>query len=60
VTPRSKLYEELPSGDWIRILVVEPGKNQDRIVCHSRFAVFANGIQNMKPSHTFGEVQKTG
>lgn len=30
---RFQLYSKLPSGDWIRILVIEPGKNQDRIVC---------------------------
>jgi hypothetical protein len=30
---RRKLYGKLPSGDWIRILVIEPGRAQDRIFC---------------------------
>jgi hypothetical protein len=43
VTRRSKLYEKLPSRDWIRILVVEPGKNQDRIVCHLQLCSIRQG-----------------
>jgi hypothetical protein len=43
VTSRGKLYKKLPSRDWIRILVVEPGKNQDRIICRLQLCSIRQG-----------------
>lgn len=40
---RGKLYKKLPSRDCIRILVVEPGKNHDRIICRLQLCSIRKG-----------------
>jgi hypothetical protein len=45
---RGKLYKKLPSRDWIRILVVESGKNHDRIICRLQLCSIRQGYPEYK------------